>query len=68
MHGVFDGRALGQEKGFEVWEELGYYKGTAAFWQRVLEIKDEQASTSSKKKWVIEGRCMTTFGGRFNSR
>ncbi|CAD6580644.1 MAG: hypothetical protein CYPHOPRED_001323 [Cyphobasidiales sp. Tagirdzhanova-0007] len=34
-HGVFDGRALGQEKGFEIWEEIGYYLGQAKFCEAV---------------------------------
>lgn len=45
-HGVFEGRALGQEKGFEIWEELGYYKGTAIFWQAVAQLEQ------SKKKQI----------------
>jgi hypothetical protein len=45
-HGIFEGRTLGQEKGFEIWEELGYYQGTAIFWQAVAQ------NEPSKKKHV----------------
>lgn len=36
LHGLFEGRALGREKGWEIWEEVGYYQGTATFWRAVL--------------------------------
>jgi len=32
QHGLIEGRALGAEKGFELWEELGFYEGTARLW------------------------------------
>lgn len=36
LHGTFEGRALGKEKAFELWEEVGYYAGIAQFWLAVL--------------------------------
>lgn len=36
LHGVFEGRALGREKGWELWEEVGYYEGVATFWRAIL--------------------------------
>nr|CRX79051.1 hypothetical protein ls5930a1_00084 [Leucosporidium scottii] len=36
LHGLFEGRALGREKGWEIWEEVGYYQGTAMFWRALL--------------------------------
>lgn len=27
---------MGREKGFEMWEELGFYEGVAMLWQAVL--------------------------------
>jgi len=35
LHGLIEGRALGAEKGFELWEELGFYEGTARLWTAV---------------------------------
>ena len=42
IHGLIEGRALGREKGFEMWEELGFYEGTARAW-RALGRGDEYA-------------------------
>jgi predicted transposase YdaD len=36
IHGLIEGRALGGEKGFEIWEELGFYEGFAKTWRAVL--------------------------------
>lgn len=36
LHGLFEGRALGKEKAWELWEEVGYYVGVARFWKAVL--------------------------------
>ncbi len=36
LHGLIEGRALGAEKGFELWEELGFYEGTARLWTAVF--------------------------------
>ncbi|KAJ4482388.1 hypothetical protein J3R30DRAFT_3459052 [Lentinula aciculospora] len=35
IHGLIEGRALGREKGFEMWEELGFYEGSALMWHAV---------------------------------
>ncbi|KAH9981668.1 hypothetical protein BJV74DRAFT_77615 [Russula compacta] len=35
LHGLIEGRALGAEKGFELWEELGFYEGSARLWTAV---------------------------------
>jgi hypothetical protein len=36
MHGLIEGKALGCEKGYEMWEELGFYQGFASIWQTFL--------------------------------
>lgn len=36
LHGLIEGRALGAEKGFELWEELGFYEGVARFWTTIV--------------------------------
>ncbi|GAA5870995.1 hypothetical protein JCM3774_003498 [Rhodotorula dairenensis] len=36
LHGLFEGRELGREKSWELWEEIGYYEGTAKLWQAIL--------------------------------
>ncbi|KAI0299978.1 hypothetical protein B0F90DRAFT_1725753 [Multifurca ochricompacta] len=35
LHGLIEGRTLGAEKGFELWEELGFYEGAARLWTAV---------------------------------
>jgi len=35
LHGLIEGRALGADKGFELWEELGFYEGAARFWTTI---------------------------------
>lgn len=37
LHGLFEGRELGREKSWELWEEIGYYEGTAKLWQAILQ-------------------------------
>ena len=37
LHGLFEGRELGREKSWELWEEIGYYEGTATLWQAILQ-------------------------------
>jgi hypothetical protein len=32
---LFEGRAIGQEKAYEIWEEVGFMEGMALFWQTV---------------------------------
>lgn len=36
LHGLFEGRALGREKAWELWEEVGYYEGVATLWRGIL--------------------------------
>ncbi|KIO23124.1 hypothetical protein M407DRAFT_244894 [Tulasnella calospora MUT 4182] len=36
VHGLIEGRALGKEKGFGIWEEVGFYRGFALFWAAVI--------------------------------
>lgn len=31
-----EGRSLGREKGYEIWEELGFYEGFASTWKSYL--------------------------------
>ena len=42
LHGLFEGRALGREKGWEIWEEVGYYEGTALLWRAILLAQGKQ--------------------------
>ncbi|KAG5642556.1 hypothetical protein DXG03_002569 [Asterophora parasitica] len=37
IHGLIEGRALGRAKGFEMWEELGFYEGFALMWLPIYE-------------------------------
>jgi hypothetical protein len=58
LHGLFEGRALGQEKCFELWEEVGYYEGFAGFWvgalSRSMEGRDGTLRKSNRKdeRWA----------------
>lgn len=36
LHGLFEGRQLGLEKAWEIWEEVGFYEGFAAVAERKL--------------------------------
>lgn len=44
LHGLFEGRALGREKCWELWEEVGYYEGAAQLWKAVLVAQGKQDS------------------------
>lgn len=35
IHGLIEGRSLGRTKGFEMWEELGFYEGYARMWSEI---------------------------------
>ncbi|KZT38379.1 DUF1715-domain-containing protein [Sistotremastrum suecicum HHB10207 ss-3] len=48
IHGLIEGRALGREKGFELWEEIGYYEGTANFWKTV-----KQSSSNDRESRAL---------------
>ncbi|WFD29270.1 Checkpoint protein hus1 [Malassezia sp. CBS 17886] len=48
--GELDGRALGREKGFELWQEVGYYNGMADVWKRYLHAQPEQGQTRKVHK------------------
>ncbi|KAL9939439.1 hypothetical protein V8E36_001256 [Tilletia maclaganii] len=49
LHGTFEGRSLGREKGFEIWDEVGYYEGVAQFWHTALEQASADPSTNSRR-------------------
>lgn len=44
LHGLFEGRALGRERAWELWEEVGYYEGTARLWRSVLLAQGKASS------------------------
>ncbi|GAA5962185.1 hypothetical protein JCM3765_003891 [Sporobolomyces pararoseus] len=48
LHGLFEGRELGKEKSFELWEEIGYYKGVAQLWKQILNKKGGKLESSSR--------------------
>lgn len=39
-HGLFEGKAFGREKGFELWEEIGFYEGFGDVWKEICERED----------------------------
>lgn len=45
LHGLIEGRALGGEKGFELWEELGFYEGAARLWTAVFSTDSNGTDT-----------------------
>ncbi|GFZ47414.1 hypothetical protein JCM24511_05157 [Saitozyma sp. JCM 24511] len=55
LHGLFEGRALGQEKCFELWEEVGYYEGFAGFWVGALtrSMEGREGTTLSHAKQLL---------------
>lgn len=54
LHGTFEGRELGREKGFELWEEVGFYRGMAEVWRQCLEQADAVGHTSRKQSKQIQ--------------
>ena len=38
IHGLIEGRALGKEKGYEMWEEVGFYLGSARTFAALLKV------------------------------
>ncbi|GAC98428.1 hypothetical protein PHSY_006022 [Pseudozyma hubeiensis SY62] len=54
LHGTFEGRELGREKGFELWEEVGFYRGMAEVWRRCLEQADAAGHSSRKQSKQIQ--------------
>jgi hypothetical protein len=36
VHGLIEGRTLGKEKGYEMWEEVGFYLGSARTFAALL--------------------------------
>jgi hypothetical protein len=42
LHGLFEGRALGREKAWEIWEEVGYYEGTALLYKAILLARSKE--------------------------
>lgn len=54
LHGTFEGRELGREKGFELWEEVGFYRGMAEVWRLCLEQADAAGHSSRKQSKQIQ--------------
>ncbi|KAG6885145.1 hypothetical protein C0993_005508 [Termitomyces sp. T159_Od127] len=55
IHGLIEGRALGRAKGFEMWEELGFYEGFALMWKAIYEKEsraDEYVLVPHKYLWL----------------
>ena len=50
LHGLFEGRELGKEKAFDLWEEVGYYEGTAMFWMESLQGSQGTGTAGGKSK------------------
>lgn len=46
--GTLEGLVMGRDKGFEIWEELGYYAGMSHLYERA--IKSEQHSGRPSRK------------------
>ncbi|ORX39118.1 hypothetical protein BD324DRAFT_649208 [Kockovaella imperatae] len=55
LHGLFEGRQLGKEKAFELWEEVGFYEGSAMFWMKRLGGGGDKSNGSKSK----EARALT---------
>ncbi|KAG8898773.1 hypothetical protein FRB99_007173, partial [Tulasnella sp. 403] len=47
VHGLIEGRALGREKGYEIWEEVGFYRGFALLWRA---LSDRTAALQQEEK------------------
>ncbi|KAK4057762.1 hypothetical protein OIO90_000981 [Microbotryomycetes sp. JL221] len=51
LHGLFEGRALGREKAWDMWTELGHYEGTARL---LLMIIESQGASSSRSHVTLQ--------------
>ena len=40
---------MGREKGFEMWEELGFYEGFAKLWRAIAERGKSDTDTNNKQ-------------------
>lgn len=54
LHGTFEGRELGRVKGFELWDEVGFYRGMAEVWRECLEQADAAGHSSRKQSKQIQ--------------
>ena len=45
-----EGRALGREKGFDLWNELGYYKGVISMYKRMIQSQTSTIDDATRKK------------------
>ncbi|SJX65440.1 uncharacterized protein SRS1_15710 [Sporisorium reilianum f. sp. reilianum] len=54
LHGTFEGRELGRDKGFELWDEVGFYRGMAEVWRECLEQADAAGHSSRKQSKQIQ--------------
>ncbi|BGP39456.1 hypothetical protein JCM10450v2_003418 [Rhodotorula kratochvilovae] len=45
LHGLIEGRELGRDNAWTLWEEIGYYQGVAALWKGILAA---QGTTSGR--------------------
>lgn len=49
-----EGRMLGHEKGYELWEELAFYGAAAETWKDVLRLCDMQSRKAQKQLQHLE--------------
>ncbi|KAG6853141.1 hypothetical protein C0991_006580 [Blastosporella zonata] len=52
IHGLIEGRALGRAKGFEMWEELGFYEGFSLMWMAIYKKQgrgDDRATNHTQR-------------------
>ncbi|POY73788.1 hypothetical protein BMF94_3328 [Rhodotorula taiwanensis] len=56
LHGVFEGRELGRDKSWELWEELGYYDGTAKLWTAILDRAPHHSATTTNHHHSSRGK------------
>lgn len=50
LHGLFEGRELGRDNSWTLWEEIGYIQGMALVWKRILALQGTDS-----------GRCARTL-------
>ncbi|THH06000.1 hypothetical protein EW145_g4392 [Phellinidium pouzarii] len=53
IHGRIEGRELGRNKGFDMWEELGFYEGFAKLWKTVKKYNDDSDSRVSHSAQLL---------------
>ncbi|GAA5926112.1 hypothetical protein JCM3775_005209 [Rhodotorula graminis] len=46
LHGLIEGRELGRDHAWTLWDEIGYIQGTVLLWKQILAVQGPPSSSS----------------------